>query len=120
MKSDIVRALIDTFEGHAQQTDGGVEYWLARDLQHLLGYAEWKSGDAQQAAAAMQRGIDELGGQLGWGHPTYVAALGRYQTFLMQTGNAEEAAKVQARLDALRDGAKQPAQRAAVGLEQLP
>ena len=89
-------------------------------FDYLLGYAEWKSGDAQQAAAAMQRGIDELGGQLGWGHPTYDAALGRYQTFLMQTGNAEEAAKVQARLDALRDGAKQPAQRAAVGLEQLP
>jgi len=41
MKSDIVRALTDTFEGHAQQTDGGVEYWLARDLQHLLGYAKW-------------------------------------------------------------------------------
>ncbi|HND34039.1 MAG TPA: DNA damage-inducible protein D, partial [Myxococcota bacterium] len=25
----------------AQQTDGGVEYWLARDLQHLLGYTKW-------------------------------------------------------------------------------
>ena len=43
MKSDIVRALTTTFEGHAQQTDGGVEYWLARDVQHLLGYAEWRN-----------------------------------------------------------------------------
>jgi DNA-damage-inducible protein D len=33
--------LTATFEGHAQQTEDGVEYWLARDLQHLLGYAKW-------------------------------------------------------------------------------
>lgn len=32
-----------TFEGHAQQTEGGVDYWLARDVQHLLGYAEWRN-----------------------------------------------------------------------------
>jgi DNA-damage-inducible protein D len=43
MKSELVRSLTNTFEGHAQQTDGGVEYWLARDLQHLLGYAEWRN-----------------------------------------------------------------------------
>ena len=41
MKTDLVRTLTDTFEGHAQQTDGGIEYWLARDLQHLLGYTKW-------------------------------------------------------------------------------
>ncbi len=43
MKSDIIRTLTGTFEGHAQETEGGVEYWLARDLQHLLGYAEWRN-----------------------------------------------------------------------------
>lgn len=43
MKSELVHSLTDTFEGHAQQTDSGVEYWLARDLQHLLGYAEWRN-----------------------------------------------------------------------------
>ncbi len=43
MKTDVVRALTETFEGHAQQTDAGVEYWLGRDLQHLLGYAEWRN-----------------------------------------------------------------------------
>jgi DNA-damage-inducible protein D len=43
MKAEIVRTLTDSFEGHAQQTDSGVEYWLARDLQHLLGYAEWRN-----------------------------------------------------------------------------
>ena len=43
MKSEIVQALTDTFEGHAHKTEGGVEFWLARDLQHLLGYAEWRN-----------------------------------------------------------------------------
>jgi DNA-damage-inducible protein D len=43
MKTDIVRTLTDTFEAHAQQTEGGVEFWLARDIQHLLGYAEWRN-----------------------------------------------------------------------------
>jgi DNA-damage-inducible protein D len=43
MKTEVVQSLTETFEGHAQQTDGGVEYWLARDIQHLLGYAEWRN-----------------------------------------------------------------------------
>lgn len=43
MKTAIVRSLTDTFEGHAQRTEGGVEFWLARDLQHLLGYTEWRN-----------------------------------------------------------------------------
>jgi DNA-damage-inducible protein D len=43
MKTELVKALTETFEGHAQQTDAGVEYWLGRDLQHLLGYAEWRN-----------------------------------------------------------------------------
>lgn len=42
MKSELVQTLTLTFEGHAQQTENGVEYWLARDLQHLLGYTEWR------------------------------------------------------------------------------
>lgn len=43
MKKELVQTLTLTFEAHAQQTDGGVEYWLARDLQHLLGYSEWRN-----------------------------------------------------------------------------
>lgn len=38
-----VQTLTTTFEGHAQQTETGVEYWLARDLQHLLGYGQWRN-----------------------------------------------------------------------------
>lgn len=43
MKSEIVHQLTTTFEGHAQQTETGVEFWLARDLQQLLGYTTWKN-----------------------------------------------------------------------------
>lgn len=43
MKTDFVQALTRDFEAHAERTDGGVEFWLARDLQHLLGYAEWRN-----------------------------------------------------------------------------
>ena len=43
MKTEVVKALTETFEGHAQQTEAGVEFWLGRDLQHLLGYAEWRN-----------------------------------------------------------------------------
>jgi DNA-damage-inducible protein D len=41
MKTELVQSLTSTFEEHAQQTEGGVEYWLARDLQTLLGYTKW-------------------------------------------------------------------------------
>lgn len=43
MNTQMVRTLTATFEGHAQKTESGVEYWLARDLQVLLGYAEWRN-----------------------------------------------------------------------------
>lgn len=43
MQSDAINTLTTTFEAHAQQTENGVEYWLARDLQHLLGYSEWRN-----------------------------------------------------------------------------
>ena len=43
MKSELIQTLTETFEGHAQETENGVEYWLARDLQHLLGYSEWRN-----------------------------------------------------------------------------
>lgn len=43
MQSDAINTLTTTFETHAQQTENGIEYWLARDLQHLLGYSEWRN-----------------------------------------------------------------------------
>lgn len=41
MKNDLICQLTSSFEGHAQKTDSNIEYWLARDIQHLLGYAKW-------------------------------------------------------------------------------
>lgn len=43
METSQIQLLTETFEGHAQKTDNGVEYWLARDLQVLLGYTEWRN-----------------------------------------------------------------------------
>ena len=43
MKTEIIYELTSTFEAHAQQTENNVEFWLARDLQHLLGYTEWRN-----------------------------------------------------------------------------
>lgn len=41
MQNDLVHMMTESFEGHAQETENGVEYWLARDVQHLLGYSKW-------------------------------------------------------------------------------
>lgn len=38
-----ITTLTDNFELHIQQTESGIEYWLARDLQHLFGYKEWRN-----------------------------------------------------------------------------
>ena len=43
METNTINSLTETFEAHAQQTESGIEYWLARDLQHLLGYSEWRN-----------------------------------------------------------------------------
>ena len=43
MKTEIIHSLSSTFEGHAQKTESGIEFWLARDLQHLLGYSKWEN-----------------------------------------------------------------------------
>lgn len=41
MKLDLIQSLTEAFEAHAQETEGGVDFWLARDIQHLLGYSKW-------------------------------------------------------------------------------
>ncbi len=42
MNSEVVAKLMRTFEEAAYEEDG-VEFWLARDLQILLGYNEWRN-----------------------------------------------------------------------------
>jgi DNA-damage-inducible protein D len=43
MKTELIYSLTEHFEAHAQRTNNGVEFWLAGDLQHLLGYAKWEN-----------------------------------------------------------------------------
>ena len=43
MKVEIIQSLTNNFESCAHTTDDGVEFWLARDLQHLLGYTKWEN-----------------------------------------------------------------------------
>lgn len=41
MEKEIIQSLTDNFESYSHKTDNGVEFWLARDLQQLLGYDKW-------------------------------------------------------------------------------
>ncbi|MFZ2303337.1 MAG: DNA damage-inducible protein D [Minisyncoccia bacterium] len=41
MKIEIIKSLISNFESCANKSNEGVEFWLARDLQQLLGYTKW-------------------------------------------------------------------------------
>ena len=43
MKKEIIKSLTTNFESHSNKTESGVEFWLARDLQHLLTYTEWRN-----------------------------------------------------------------------------
>ncbi|WP_276809081.1 DNA damage-inducible protein D [Castellaniella defragrans] len=61
MKNELITNLTVTFEGHAQRTESGVEYWLARDLQHLLGYGKW---DNFQSVISKARTACEVSGHL--------------------------------------------------------
>ena len=41
MKTEIIKELTNNFESYANKTENDVEFWLARDLQKLLGYEKW-------------------------------------------------------------------------------
>lgn len=41
MTSNTIQTLTSDFESFVNRTDEGVEFWLARDVQHLLGYSKW-------------------------------------------------------------------------------
>lgn len=65
MKTELVQSLTTNFEAHAQQTASGVEFWLARDVQQLLGYDEWRNFIAVISKA---RTACELSGHLASDH----------------------------------------------------
>lgn len=43
MKKELIYSLTDNFESFVHLTEDDVEFWLARDLQHLLGYGKWSN-----------------------------------------------------------------------------
>ena len=43
MKKEVIVRLHASFEELVQNDDAGGEYWLARDLQELLGYSKWEN-----------------------------------------------------------------------------
>lgn len=61
MKSEQIHALTESFERLAERTEEGVEFWLARDLQHALGYSEWRNFTAVLSKA---RTACEVSGRL--------------------------------------------------------
>ncbi|MFA6138624.1 MAG: DNA damage-inducible protein D [Sulfurimonas sp.] len=43
IEKELIYSLTKNFEDFASKTDDNVEFWLARDLQHLLGYTKWSN-----------------------------------------------------------------------------
>jgi DNA-damage-inducible protein D len=43
MKTQVIHSLTTDFESFVHQTEEGIEFWLARDLQKLLGYTAWRN-----------------------------------------------------------------------------
>ena len=41
MQKETIQTLTENFESHSHKTDEGIEFWLARDVQQLLGYTKW-------------------------------------------------------------------------------
>jgi len=41
MEHQIIQSLTQNFESFINKTENGIEFWFARDLQHLLGYDKW-------------------------------------------------------------------------------
>ncbi|MCD4735889.1 MAG: DNA damage-inducible protein D [Bacteroidales bacterium] len=41
MKKEQIATLTNSFEGYSNITENRIEFWFARDLQHLLGYTKW-------------------------------------------------------------------------------
>jgi len=43
MKTEIVLSLTQRFEEYVHHTNEGMEFWLAREIQELLGYKQWRN-----------------------------------------------------------------------------
>lgn len=62
--NETIERLIAEFEAAGQTDDAGNEYWLARDIQNLLGYAKWDNfltviAKAKEACKSAGHGCDD-------------------------------------------------------------
>ncbi|AWV96904.1 DNA damage-inducible protein D [Arcticibacterium luteifluviistationis] len=62
MKISIIESLTENFESYAHATTDGVEFWMARDLQHLLAYSKWDNfqGVISKAKTACELSEQEI------------------------------------------------------------
>lgn len=102
--NDAIEELISAFEDASHSDDAGNEFWLARDLQRLLGYAKWDNfltvvQRAREACEASGHSIsDHFAGvgkmiNLGKGAEREIddIALSRYASYLIaQNGDARK------------------------------
>ena len=95
MKKDIVTRLHKSFEDYAH-SEAGSEFWLARELQQLLGYSQWRNferaiEDAKTACAKAGSAVDDhfadvskmVGIGSGTDRPIVDIALTRYACYLI-------------------------------------
>jgi len=64
MKKSTIYSLTENFEAHVHHTSTDVEFWMARDLQHLLNYKEWRNfnlviNKAKTACEVSEQQIDD-------------------------------------------------------------
>ena len=64
MKTSVIHSLTENFESHSHKTSDGVEFWMARDLQHLLAYAKWDNfqgviSKAKTACEVSEQQVDD-------------------------------------------------------------
>jgi tetratricopeptide (TPR) repeat protein len=72
-------------------------------IDFLTGYAYWKDGNLELAAELMKTGTTGMQAELGWGHPTYLAAMQQYEHFLKQTDRKAEASEVRRVIARIRE-----------------
>lgn len=61
-EKQIIKSLTENFESYANKTENGIEFWFARDLQNLLGYAEWRN--FLNVASKAKTACEILGGNI--------------------------------------------------------
>jgi tetratricopeptide (TPR) repeat protein len=61
----------------------------------LLGYAYWKSGNANAAGNLMQSGASAVERQLGWKHPVCLMVMTQYARFLRKTHQEQAAREIE-------------------------